>query len=72
MRVRLLKPHSVNGRLIPVGAVIELPESSARNLVEWGVGELYDATSSSSLAGASFESPTSPLVVPNTKSTPEP
>lgn len=39
MKIKLLQPHEHEGRAYPVGAVLELPEDSAKWLIAIGVAE---------------------------------
>lgn len=64
MKVRLLKPHSVNGRDFAPGTVLELRESSVRNLIEWGVGEPFEEP----VVPRRFTTSAVPVQVPHTKS----
>lgn len=68
MKVRLLKPHTVNGHEHVPGSVIELSEASVRNLIEWGVGEPAETRSSERFNAF----PQAPIEVPQTKANPDP
>ena len=39
MQIELLKDHWTNGRKFGAGTVLSLPESVARNLIDWGAAQ---------------------------------
>ena len=39
MQIELLRDHWTNGRKFGAGTVLTLPESVARNLIDWGAAQ---------------------------------